>query len=978
MKRQTKSPKKDPTRDGIRQMIFEKDRSVCGFSVRETRESEELRGRTVLLEHEKTGTKVFWVDNGAENMVFSIFFRTLPEDNTGVFHILEHSVLCGSRKYPVKEPFVELLKSSMNTFLNALTFSDMTMYPVASRNPRDLLNLTEVYLDAVFEPEVIRDRRRFCQEGWHIDRNEAGEPVFKGVVFNEMKGAMSDTDTLIDRQVMRQLFPDTCYGFNSGGDPEDIPKLSYEQFCEQYRRHYHPGNAMIYLDGAVPMEEMLTLIGSYLERFDRQEETPVFRMQEPVGSEQTILYELGEEEDEADRGYLTLARITGTWKDRADNMARCIICDVLTGSNEAPLKRTALERGLVQDLAVSVDDTVLQSWVTIHAENVADGREAELADLLRETGEQIRREGLDRKAVEASLNRAVYALREEEEPQGIGRCVRCAGSWIYGGDPTEALETAGLVRELKEYLDNGRFNELAADMLLNRENTVVVHTVPSRTLGAEKRAREAALLRGITDGWTGAEKEENDRLIRDLEQWQSAPDSPESLASLPRLSKEDADVEPEWVETETADCGGVPVMVHRLNCNGVVHLRAYFTLTDYSLEELTRLSQMVGLLGRMPTAAHDALTLQQEIKRWTGSLGFAIITRSEPGRDETCTPLLAAFASALEESADKAWELLAEILTSTRFDDRDKMVEMFRQNELGARQRILSAGHLIGVKNALSHFSAEGAVKNALDGDDAAAYIHRLAKEPEKELPGLIALAERLMKETLCRRRMSVSVTATGECSPRRLAEAFPEGTAVPRERAYRADKPLAMGYRIPSQTGFAVRGYRLGRLGLRFEGIMWLATSILSLGYLWNRVRVQGGAYGAAIQVDRAGNLYSYSFRDPTPARTLEADAGAAAYLKEFVEQGEDLDRYIISALNELNPLLSPRDKGALADGRYMAGYTREEAERIRREILYAVPEDLLRCAGWLEAFSRDGAVCLVAHRDALEECGGLTVKDL
>lgn len=959
-------------------MVFGHGQKLSGFTVKEIRESGELHARTVLLEHDRTGARVFWVDNGAENMVFSITFRTPPEDSTGVFHILEHTVLCGSERYPVREPFVEMLKSSMNTFLNALTFQDMTMYPVASRNPRDLLNLTGIYLDAVFAPLVIRDRKRFCQEGWHIGRNEAGEPVCNGVVLNEMKGSMSDTDNLIDHQIMELLFPDTCYGFNSGGDPEIIPDLTYEHFCDQYRRCYHPSNAMIYLDGAVPIKEMLNLIASYLDRYERKDALPALRFQIPTGSEKTIYYELGEEEPEKDRGHLTLARITGTWKDRTENMARGIICDVLTGSNEAPLKRAALERGLAEDLSISVDDTVLQSWITIHADHVTDGREQELLDLLKETGEAIRRQGLDRRAVEASMNRAVYALREEEEPQGIGRCIRCVGSWLYGDNPTDALETAEMVRELKEYSENGRFDELAADMLLNTEGRVVLHTLPSRTLGREKRNREAARIKRIVDTWTEEEKEENDRLSAEIVKWQNTPDSAEALGTLPRLTKEDADIEPEWVETDVSSCRGVTVMSHRLNCNGVVHLRAYFSLTDYSLDELTKLAQLVSLLGRLPTEKYDALTLQQEIKRWAGPFGFAVLTRSETGQDETCTPYLAAFVSALEENADRAFGLLAEILTSTRFEDADRMAEMFRQNELGARQRILSAGHTIGVKNVLSHFSAEGAVRNALDGDAAALYIHQLAKDPEKEMPDLLRLAEQMMGRTLCRRRMTIGITAAGEILPDRLVAAFQEGTPVPESQYYRAETPVKAGFRIPAQTGFTARGYRLSRAGLRFEGSMWLATSILSLGYLWNRVRVQGGAYGAGIQVDRAGNVYSWSYRDPAPAKTLAADAGAAEYLRGFAERGEDLDQYIISALNELNPLLSPRDKGSLADARQMNGYTREDAERIRKQILHAVPEDLIRCAEWLEPFSRDGAVCVVAHRDALNECGRLAVRDL
>ena len=959
-------------------MTFDTEGMKAGFRlVRET-ESAELGGRTLLLEHVKTGARVFWVDNGAENMVFSVTFRTLPENSTGVFHILEHSVLSGSRKYPVKEPFVEMLKSSMNTFLNAMTFPDMTMFPVSSRNPRDLLNLSEVYLDGVFCPAVMEDPKRFYQEGWHIDRDEEGRPEFRGVVYNEMKGGMSDADALIEREVQRMLFPDTCFGFNSGGDPEEITSLTYEHFREQYRRFYHPSNAYFYLDGNVPMEEMLFLIDSYLGRYEKRTDFPALSIQKPAGGEKTIRYELGKEESLKNKGYLTLARLTGTWRDRAENMARAVICDVLTGSNEAPLRRAALERGLAQDLTISIDDTILQSWITIHAENVTDGREQEILDLIEETGRRIRQEGLDRSAVEASMNRAVFTLRDEEEPQGIGRCIRCLGTWIYGGDPTAALESIPLVQELKSLLEKGRFDLLAEDMLLNREHQVVLHTLPSHTLGEEMREKEQERLRKITAAWTEKEKEENDALIEALEAWQASEDAPDALAALPKLTLQDADVEPEWIGTEEVTCQGVPVLIHRLNSNGVVHLRAYFALTDCTLEELTIIGQIAGLLGRLPTAKHDALFLQQEIRRWTGSIGVGVVCRSQPEQDETCTPCLAVYVSALEEYREQAWELLTEILTSTRFDDRDKMTEIFRQNDLSARQRIQGAGHLIGVKYVLSRYSAEGAVKNALDGDRAVSYIHALAREPEKHLPLLQTLAGRVMQETICRRRMKVSVTASAPEIPEKMILSLPEGTGLPESAAYHNDAPAARGFRVPAQVSFAARGWRLSRAGKSFEGSMWLASSILSLEYLWNRIRVQGGAYGAGFQTDRAGNLYSYSYRDPTPAKTLTADAGAAEYLRAFVRDGRDLDPYVISALNELNPLLSPREKGALADARYMTGTTRETWERLRKQVLHATPEDLERCADCLEPFSREGSVCVVGYTEALNACGGLEISDL
>ena len=957
--------------------MWDEGMKIHGFRVTGNRESRELGGRVVLMEHEKTGARLCWLDNGEENMVFSIGFRTLPEDDTGVFHILEHSVLCGSRKYPVKEPFVELLKSSMNTFLNAMTFPDMTLYPVSSRNRKDLLNLAEVYLDAVLHPVVMEDRKRFAQEGWHVDRDEEGNPCYRGVVFNEMKGAMSDVDTIIDRQMQKQLFPDTCYGFNSGGDPEEIPTLTYEAFRERYRCSYHPSNAWIYLDGALPMEETLALIDRYLGEFDRQEESPGPALQLPKASERTIFYELGQDETPENRSYLTVGRIIGSWKDRAENLARTVICDVLTGNNEAPLKREALARNLAEDLTLSIDDTMLQTTVTMYADNVTDGREGEIEALLREMGQKIAREGVDRDAAEASLNRAIYNLREDDEPRGIGRLVRCMAGWMYGGDPGEELETERLISDARELLNAGRFTDLAVDLLLNQEGRAVLHTRPSLTLGEEKRAAEAESLRRRIADWTPEEQAENDRLIEALEVWQGTPDSEEGLRTLPKLTREDADVAMKWIDTEEGEADGVPVLFHRMNCGEIVYLRALFRLTDQSLEDLTLTGQMASLLGHLATRRHDALTLQREIKRYTGAFGCTVGTVAQLGQDKTCTPILSVSVNALAENAEKAQALMAEILTETVFTDTDKIQEIFRQHDQYARQRCAGMGHVIAMRNVMSHFSADGAVRNYLDGDVAIRRVRRLARDPE-ELKRFALHAEKTLSTAVCRKRMIISVTADEPQPLATLVGAIPEGTPAPEEAAYRAEPPWRVGYRIPAQIGFAVKGYRLSRCDETFSGSKWLAGSILTLDYLWNRVRVQGGAYGASFTLDRAGNLYVYSYRDPTPGRTLQITRGMGAFLRSFAEHGENLDQYIISSLNELNPLLGPKEKGALADSRWMAGITPEDTEKLRHEVLNTTLEDLISCEKWLEAFEREGAVCVVGHADALSACDDLETSDL
>ena len=951
---------------------------LYGFRITEIRESEELGGRGVRMEHTATGARLFWLDNGAENKVFSIAFRTIPEDDTGVFHILEHSVLCGSERFPVREPFVELLKSSMSTFLNAITFQDMTMYPVSSRNPKDLLNLTEVYLDAVFAPVCEKEEKVFRQEGWHLEEDGEGRPVFKGVVYNEMKGAMSDTDTLIDHRIMKQLFPDTGYGCNSGGDPEIIPELTWEKFREQYRKHYHPSNAWIYLDGDVPLEELLALTDSYLSRYERREDFDEFRRQEPVSSEETIRYELGQEETPENKGYLTASRIVGTWEDRAENQARSIICDVLTGNNESPLKRAALERNLAQDLSLSVDDTGYQSWITMHAERITDGKEQEILNLLRETGETVLREGIDRKAAEASLNRLIFNLREEDEPQGIGRCIRSMNTWLYGGHPLDALESGRLILRLREMLEDGSMDRLAADMLLNREGTAVLHTLPSHTLGEEKRAAEEERARRMAEARTEEEKAHNDRMLEILDAWQQAPDSEEALQTLPSLSLSDADVAPKWTETEETETAGVRLMTRRMNCNGIVYIRIYFRLTDCSLEELTRADFLASLLGKLSTAKRDARSLQEEIKRCTGGFGVLVQDQIRTGERDSCTPLLIGSLSALQENARQAEELLAEVLTSTRLDETDKILELVQQADMNVRQRVVRAGQSVGIRQALSSYSADGAVRNALEGAPAARYIHAFAAHPEEELPRLRELAERLLGKALGRKRMTVSYTGdeVPDCSG--LIARFPEGTEAPERTAYPLPPAVPTGFRIPAQIGFAVQGYRLSEMGLRFTGSMWLAANILSLEILWNRVRVQGGAYGSGMSVDRHGNLLTYSFRDPTPGRSLEVNRELAESIRTFADSGEKPDRYIISSLNELNPLLSPRERSSLADYFTLTGYTREDAERIRREVLQTTPDDLKACAEWLEKFAANGTVCVVAHQEALARCPGLEISEI
>ena len=467
-------------------------------------------------------------------------------------------------------------------------------------------------------------------------------------------------------------------------------------------------------------------------------------------------------------------------------------------------------------------------------------------------------------------------------------------------------------------------------------------------------------------------------MLEALEAWQTAPDSPEALRCLPRLTRKDADCPLFWVPTEESEREGVPVWTHRLACNGVVHLKVYFRLTDLSLEQLTAVSFLAGLLGNLRTRNHDALKLQHAIRRTTGYFGVNIITSSAGRETETCTPYLVCLAGALKENADAAAELISEVLTSTCFDEEEKILEMAQQVKLSVQQRVVSSGQTIALRHVLARYSANGAVKYALDGVPALRYIRDFADHPEVRLPEFRELGERIREQTCCRARMRISVTAEQGWDPLPLLRAIPEGTPAPDAAAYRVDLPEKAGFRIPGQVGFMARGYRLSRCAQPFSGAKWLTTGILTLDYLWNRIRVRGGAYGAGMQMDRAGTVYTYSFRDPAPGKSLEADAGAAAFLRRFAGREEDLDRYIISALNENNPLLGPREQASVADARLMSGAGREELERIRLQILNATMQEILESTEWLEAYAKEGAVCVVAPQKLLEACGLPVTEEL
>ena len=948
-------------------MTLTAGQKLHGFTVTRVRQVAELSANLVEMTHDKTNASLVWVDNGESNKLFSISFKTLPEDSTGVFHILEHSVLCGSDKFPVKEPFVELLKSSMNTFLNAMTFPDKTMYPVSSRNDQDFMNLTEVYLDAVFAPAIRTNPNIFYQEGWHVEMDGPDStPTYKGVVFNEMKGAMSSVDDIIMEGMLAAGYSDTCYGFNSGGDPRVIPELTYEQFMAMYNRYYHPSNSRIFLDGAVPVDRVLPLIDSYLSRFERSDEEHVIALQTPTACEKTQYYEVSAADGTENRAVLTLGKIIGGWQDVKRVTAAEILCDVLAGSNEAPLKRALLSSGMCQDVQMSAEDSIAQPGMMLNIKNIDPANAPALREIIRQVAGELVEKGIDREMLASSINRYEFLVREPKEPAGLIRCITALNTWLYGGDPLTCLVHDDLIAQLREMVEAGGFEQLLADLLLKEDDMIVLHTLPSTTLGEELRAEETAKLAAAAQAWTDGEKAAILDMNEKLHAWQQTPDSPEQLATLPVLDLSEVSPEPMLLHTEETDVDGVTVLYHKAATSGIVHLNYYFRLTDCALEELTALRQLGALLGKLPTRQHTAVELQQMVKLHLGRLNFGVENREQIHNARATTPMLRVNCSVMADKLDVAKDLILEILTQTDFDQTDKIREVVMQESEYARQYCIAGGHALAINTAQSHYSAGGAVTEALFGFSDIHYRLDLAAHFDEKIAGHVALLKAKLEAAVCKARMVLSVTANEPVDVRDILADYPAGTPVPCTADYTNDLPMKQGFTIPAQIGY---GILASDLGCQWNGSAAVASNILSLGYLWNVIRVQGGAYGCGMRIGRRVAV-AYSYRDPTPARSLTMYRQAADFLRSFVESGERIDKFVISTVSEMEPLISPRDEGASADSMWFSGKTDDDLRSERAQILATDGQALLHWCDVLEHMAKTGAVCVVAHEEALKAC--------
>ncbi len=946
-----------------------------GFTVTRTKHLPELEGTLVEMKHDRTGLELVWIDRSEENMTFAIAFATYPENDTGVFHILEHSVLCGSDKYPMKEPFVELMKTSMNTFLNAITFPDKTCYPVSSRNRKDFMNLTRVYLDAVFHPLIYSKPEIFYQEGWHYAFDKDGNVSYNGVVDSEMKGALADPDELSESALLAALFPDSPYRWNCGGDPAKIPDLSYEEFLNNHRRFYSPSNAYVFLDGALDIDEMLATLEEYLDGLQTGERIAPPEIQKPVDGGTTELeYEVSAEEDTAKKSRAVWGFVTGTHEDIEKTVALHVLCDVLCGNNHAPLCRKVLEKGLAESVSMNVADGMLQNYLRISAKNLAYEDIPELKSVIFGEIERLVKEGLSHEDITATMALFEFRMRERDYgkmPQGLVLGIQALSHWLYGGDPSEELEVGDLFVKLREKLESGWFENLLSKTVLENNHKCEIILKPSPDAGNVRRDTERKRLEKESAAWSQEEREMLINREKRLVEMQSREDTPEVLATLPKLTLADVSPEPEQFPTEIIKTDGVTVLRHDIPTSGIVYCTFYFDAMQFTEQELPALSFLTGILGKLRTKKHSAKELASKIRLLFGTLSFSVQSYGRVtggGYDVKLRVVM----SSLEKNLSEALALIIEILTETEFDEEKSVRELLRQEKLEMFDGIVMEGQSIGMARVLAEASPAGVVIECTSGLTYYRWLSRTESDWnwDKTRNELMDLS----KCAVNKHNFAVSITGADDvlssAIASRIAQLLPEG-----ERRQNAEltprKVCREGIVIPSDMAFAVSGGDMRQYGGKYSGKLLLASHIATLTYLWNSVRVQGGAYGTGLRIGLTGNAVCTSYRDPNAARSLDVYKGVGEFLRGFCESGMELDGFIIGTLAATEPLLTPRLKGAKGDEYYWIGLTYEDRRKTRHELLSSTPESLQEVIDPLEKAIVDGGVCVFGSKEQLDKCG-------
>lgn len=949
----------------------------------------DISGLGVVLKHKKSGARVCLVQNDDNNKVFLVGFRTPPSDSTGVPHIIEHTVLCGSKKYPVKDPFIELAKGSLNTFLNAMTFPDRTLYPVASCNDKDIKNLSDVYMDAVFNPNIYHFEQIFKQEGWRYElASPEDELTINGVVYNEMKGAYSSPEDVLEYKTMQAMFPSVTYGLSSGGDPDVIPELTYEAYLDFHKKYYHPSNSYIYLYGDFDFEERLDWLASeYLDAYDTLEVDSKIGFEKPQEGIKyvTDAYSITDEEDDNNKAYLSLNAVMNDVLDVKNGVAWDVITYVLFGAPGAPVKQALLDAGIGKDVWASFQNYIRQSFFNICAKDT----DAKLMDkfeaVIRENLEKQVREGLSKEALLGAINTMEFSYIEGDTgsyPRGLVLAFSMFTSWLYDDDQAFVnCHKRKIFEELRAEIDNGYFEKLIQEDLLDNKNIVMHALVPEKGLNVKK---EAELAKKLADYKDSLSSEEIDKLVEDtksLKAYQESEDSEEAKKTLPVLRVSDVKKEAVSINTSVNKFGKINIISHDEKTNGISYIKLMFDIEDIKPEYYSHVSLLATILSkRLDTELSKLADLSTQIDIYTGGISFAIHTQGVYKNRKRVKLYMAVITKVFTENTEKALKLIKEIITKTIFDDKKRIKEIIGEKYSGMEMVMLNAGHRTAISRAKSYFSPIERTKQALSGIDMFYFLKDLYDNFDEKADEFIDTLKSLSKEIFTADKLFADITSEEEgvkaleaglsLITDDIKQARDEKTYFGAESEEFVTDAKNEAFKISGQIQYAASAGNYIEAGVEYNGAFCVAKTILAYDYLWTNVRVLGGAYGCMFDLEEiSGNVGFVSYRDPNLSETYNVFKKAAEYFANIELTDEEVEKYIIGTMSNKDMPKNASMLGDLAMGIYLAEYPVELLQKERDEILSADVKAIRSIAGLLDAAANSGYICTVGSETAVEK---------
>ena len=955
--------------------------TLHGFTIESEEAIPEFDGIAYKMKHTISGARLLYLKTDDENKAFAISFKTPPTDNTGVFHILEHSVLSGSKKFPVKEPFVNLLKSSMQTFLNAMTFPDKTMYPVASTNEQDLLNLMDVYMDAVLHPSIYDKKAIFEQEGWHFEIDEeTGDLRYNGVVFNEMKGALSDPDAVLYNALAQALFPDTTYAFESGGDPAAIPDLTYENFLDNHRRHYRLDNSYILLYGDMHIERQLAFLDENYLSIEQQPAAPPNKLeyQQPVKT-LGIVKEMNTAPENACIG---LGYVVGNIHERERIIAIDILIDALMGSNEAPLKRALLDSHFADDVQGYFVDGQLQPVIILQAKGCKNDCANAFLSAVESTVDKLISNGIPQKRLEASLSRAEFAIRERDFgiADGVLLAMQSVTGWLYDDSMATAyLHYEEAFAHIRDNIDKGYFEELLRSIFVDSKHMAQATIKPVEAQGASQEVQKlTAIKASLSPEELSAIEKEADELKR----IQQLPDSPEALATLPMLQLKDIGEvrpDPDFVLLENT---GLPCLFHDIPTRNIAYVYHYFDLDCIRYEELPYVGLLMRLLGKLDTREHTAEELDSLIQTNLGGMRFFVESYGDENDPSILDSKFVVAASALSENIAHLVDIPSEIWATTLFDDTKKIKDSLQQSRIAMEQEFASSGHTAALSRASSYYVPSALIREQLAGIDFYRFLKDLLNNFDEQATQLVKILQEVAARLFVKEETVTSFTGSKQdCDSYWERGKNLRLSSCTNHKAFIIPSPVKRNeaFIVPSDVCFVAKGYDRRYLNVPYSGVWQVASRILSYDYLWSEIRAKGGAYGAGFKAERSGGMQFYSYRDPNLDSTLQCFDKTSEWLASFDPEQETMLGYIISTVAGFDSPKKPREIARRQDAEYFSKLDPKWRTKARNDVLETTAEQLRDLAPVFKAIADEQAMCVFGSKEILEKTkNNLSLVDL